>query len=105
ENGVAPLRLSPAALRELEQYDWPGNVRELQNLMERTALYCDGDVVQPSTLRALLGRALPRQSTPAADPQHGVDDNDSTGRTAESDWPSLEEVEAEHIERTLRRAA
>ncbi len=30
------LRVSPGALRALENYEWPGNVRELQNVVERT---------------------------------------------------------------------
>lgn len=104
ENGLAPLRLSPAALRELQQYDWPGNVRELQNLMERTALYSEGDIVQPSTLRALLGRALPLE-TPSLASHLPAAHHGEPGGAVGSDWPSLEEVEAKHIERTLRRAA
>ena len=45
---VEPRRmtLSPAALRLLGAQDFPGNVRELRNLLERTALLCDGDVIE-----------------------------------------------------------
>jgi DNA-binding NtrC family response regulator len=32
---VGPQRLTPQALRRLEQYDWPGNVRELSHVIER----------------------------------------------------------------------
>lgn len=33
-----PMRLSSAALRQLEDYSWPGNIRELQHLIERHVL-------------------------------------------------------------------
>src|SRR5262249_25802116 len=34
-NHVGARRLTPQALRRLEQYDWPGNVRELSHVIER----------------------------------------------------------------------
>jgi two-component system response regulator FlrC len=39
-----PLRLTAAAKDSLLAYAWPGNVRELENMMERTAILCDGEV-------------------------------------------------------------
>jgi DNA-binding NtrC family response regulator len=45
---VAPrrkLQISEAALQLLEAQDYPGNVRELRNLLERSALLCDGDTL------------------------------------------------------------
>lgn len=44
EFGKPSLQLSADALEKLAAYDWPGNVRELQNLIERTAILCDGTV-------------------------------------------------------------
>ena len=35
-------RIEPASLRRLQQYDWPGNIRQLQNLIEQSAVLCDG---------------------------------------------------------------
>jgi transcriptional regulator with PAS, ATPase and Fis domain len=45
---TAPRRiaLSPGALHLLEAQAFPGNVRELRNLLERTALLCDGDQIE-----------------------------------------------------------
>lgn len=40
------LRISPEALRLLEQHQWPGNVRELRNVIERAVVLCDGDTVR-----------------------------------------------------------
>ena len=33
-------------LKALEHYDWPGNIRELQNVIERAAVTCTGQVFQ-----------------------------------------------------------
>ena len=42
--------ISDAALQLLEQYDWPGNVRQLESAIERAAISCDGDVIEPRHL-------------------------------------------------------
>ena len=36
--GALPLRITPAEMDYLTQYDWPGNVRELRNLIERSLI-------------------------------------------------------------------
>ena len=66
---VAPSRklsLSTAALALLQGQDYPGNVRELRNLLERTALLCDGDTIDATHVQQALlsGRRPPvaRQS-------------------------------------------
>ncbi len=48
ERVAAPrrLRLSAAAMRRLDAQPFPGNVRELRNLLERSALLCDGEVIE-----------------------------------------------------------
>ncbi len=48
------LKLSPAALALLGEQDYPGNVRELRNLLERTALLCDGDMIEPEHVRQAI---------------------------------------------------
>jgi len=62
-NQLDPLRLSSAALDQLEAYDWPGNVRELRHAIEHAAILADGliDLPQlPKNVRDNCG-------TPAAD--------------------------------------
>ena len=49
------LRLSPAALDDLEAYAWPGNVCELQNCIERAVILCDDDTIQPRHLSLSSG--------------------------------------------------
>ncbi len=48
--GVGTTRISPAAMRLLEDYRWPGNVRELENVVERALVLASGDVVEPQHL-------------------------------------------------------
>jgi DNA-binding NtrC family response regulator len=60
-----PLRtLSAEATKRLQDYGWPGNVRELQNVLERAAILCEGDVIQASDL------ALPEAPPPEEDIAH-----------------------------------
>jgi two-component system response regulator HydG len=41
---------SPEARAAIEAYAWPGNVRELRNLLERTVVMLEGDLIQPADL-------------------------------------------------------
>ena len=40
-------RISPGALRRLEQHDWPGNVRELYNVLQRAAVFAENSQILP----------------------------------------------------------
>jgi len=44
------LKFSKDALKAMKRYGWPGNVRELQNLLERTALLSDSEVIEEDHL-------------------------------------------------------
>lgn len=44
-SGSVRKSFSPAALRKLESYDWPGNVRELFNVVQRAALFSEGQCI------------------------------------------------------------
>jgi DNA-binding NtrC family response regulator len=35
-------RITAASIRRLQQYAWPGNIRQLQNVIEQSAVLCDG---------------------------------------------------------------
>ena len=78
------VQLSPAALQGLCDHDWPGNVRELRNVIERAVVLADGPEIQRSDLRfsALQGQPV----SPVV---------------SEYRPSSLEELETEHIARTL----
>jgi len=44
-------RLSPAALKELQEYPFPGNVRELENILERALALTTGDEIRKEDLQ------------------------------------------------------
>jgi two-component system, NtrC family, response regulator AtoC len=58
------LTLAGSALNLLKQYAWPGNVRELANVLERAAIMCSGNNINPEHLPADLTKALPAASMP-----------------------------------------
>jgi sigma-54 dependent transcriptional regulator, acetoin dehydrogenase operon transcriptional activator AcoR len=61
--GLGDRRFATETLARLATYDWPGNVRELRNLVESLMLTSGGDVIEPSDLPDIIGRAsLPRQT-------------------------------------------
>ncbi len=42
--------LSDNAKEALLEYDWPGNIRELLSVVERAAILCEGDTIEPGDL-------------------------------------------------------
>jgi Nif-specific regulatory protein len=86
KHGKPELAFSPAARARLQQHRWPGNIRELEHCIESAVVLCESETVTPDHL-ALPGVAR----TPA--PQ-------SQGPSAFRPRP-LEEVEREHVLRTL----
>jgi DNA-binding NtrC family response regulator len=56
EMGKAIQGVSPAALSALRDHTWPGNIRELRNVLERAAVFCDGEQIELSHLpRDIVG--------------------------------------------------
>jgi len=45
------LDISPEALRLLVSLPWEGNVRELENTIERAAILCDGEKIEPEDVQ------------------------------------------------------
>ena len=74
--------VSPAAMRSLETHEWPGNVRELQSALIRAAVVAVGDTLTSEDLPDFAARR--------------------EGRTGP--FPTLVEVEREHVRRALARA-
>ena len=99
KHGVSVEGFSESTVESLSGHDFPGNVRELQNVIERAVIMCDPDgVIQPEQLN-LLGQAL-------GQPQRTVDDEVETVEASPegNSFPSLENVEKEHIILALGQA-
>ena len=61
--GCGLKRISPAALKQLVQYDWPGNVRELENLMERLVILAEDETVETTDFPTHVLQGAPAETT------------------------------------------
>jgi DNA-binding NtrC family response regulator len=57
KNGRARLSVPRDVLARLMDYGWPGNVRELENVIERAAVLCRGDVLRLEDLPDSVAQA------------------------------------------------
>ncbi len=74
--GVLPKRLAPEAREALVRYDWRrNNVRELRNVIERSVVAADGEVIRAGDLPAEV-----RGETPAS-PDGSTDESFQAQRT------------------------
>lgn len=48
-------RISPRALQEMSEYDWPGNISELKNVLERSMILADGQIIEYNHLAPYIG--------------------------------------------------
>jgi DNA-binding NtrC family response regulator len=84
----SPKTISTKAMEVLVAYDWPGNIRELENVIERAAILCQNNVIEPRDL------SLP--NSPLVLPASNGQENKIGTATA------LKEIERMHIEGVLR---
>ena len=54
--GQKPPRVSPEALKQLEEYGWPGNVRQLENAIERACITARDGEIRVANLPPDVGR-------------------------------------------------
>jgi formate hydrogenlyase transcriptional activator len=80
--GKPARRVAPGTLERLAHYQWPGNVRELANVLERAVILCNGAVIHDEHIGSL---ASATSAQPAAS------------------FPTLEEVERQHLLRALEQ--
>jgi DNA-binding NtrC family response regulator len=80
--------ISPRAMEVLMEYEWPGNIRELENVIERAAILCRNNMIEPQDL------SLP--NTPMSLPG-GTSADQKIGTAI-----PLKEIERLHIEGVLR---
>jgi Nif-specific regulatory protein len=87
ETGRKIHGFTPAALDKMRAYNWPGNVRELRNVVERAVALGSGSVIDADEVWLSNLEALQR---PAG------------GNSAEYQPMSIERLEKQHIEATLK---
>lgn len=80
-----PEKISDEAMEAMIQYDWPGNVRELEHIIKRAVALCDTREVNPFK----IAHDIPFIRT------------ESFGK--ETSAQLLQDIEGEHIEKTLVR--
>ena len=116
-HGSPPKEMSPHCLVCMLQHHWPGNVRELENFLEQAVLYASDNMIQPDHLSDVAGRiyfcpvgaALGCQQDRGCPPLSddvftSVAPADPADATAsEVPWPTLAQLERDHIQRTLER--
>lgn len=81
--------LTPEAMEKLKSYDFYGNIRELENILERAAIFSDGNLITEDNIEL-----------------RGNDLRPSVSKGAEisiAEGVSLKEIEKQTIERALRR--
>jgi NtrC-family two-component system response regulator AlgB len=86
QNGKPISGFAASARTALVQYTWPGNIRELRNAVERGVILASGPLVDLSDLPSQIGGG-----------------NRSVAASVEI--VTLEQMEAEHIRRTLASTA
>jgi DNA-binding NtrC family response regulator len=62
KNQVGVKGFSSESMCLMESYSWPGNVRELRNIVERLAILCDQDRIEPHHLPDEIRKAQPRST-------------------------------------------
>jgi two-component system response regulator AtoC len=86
---AAPPAITEAAVARLCAYDWPGNVRELENVLTRALMQARDGVITPDLLELAAVDGAISQAAAVPIPSDGAD------------LRTLDQVEAEHIQRVL----
>ncbi|MGD0897550.1 MAG: sigma-54 dependent transcriptional regulator [Thermoguttaceae bacterium] len=88
QNGKAALEFSEPVREAMVRYGWPGNLRELRNAIERGVILAAGERIEPGHLPSQIVGGERAVAAPE-------------GKAA----MTLEQLEAEHIRRTLASTA
>ena len=73
---IAPnrdVKISPAMMRALLDYDWPGNVRELENVVERSIILSETNMLKRDFLPVALTGCNAASTIQVSFPEDGLD--------------------------------
>ena len=110
--GLPCCTLSAEARAALESFDWPGNVRQLRNVLEQAAIDSDSPVISGELVRRIIAVATGSESVNGAGPAEAPMPLPTRWEFSKTlpeyslpsrapAWLTLEEVERDHIARTL----
>ncbi|MEK6679231.1 MAG: nif-specific transcriptional activator NifA [Nitrospirota bacterium] len=85
------IKLSPAAITKLIEYNWPGNVRELENYIERIVIMSSKNLLQPEDI-----------SLPRTDVSTSIKTSGMTASADSSLIKTVEEMERQKITEVLK---
>ncbi len=102
--GGPDIAIAPEVLDALRGYHWPGNIRELRNVIERARILCHGDVLSVDHL-LLPGSGAPEPLVASATlpPARPSSPPAPAAPAAGQHFPTLEEIERNHIQEALAR--
>ncbi len=84
--GPKPFTIQPEAMEILRGYNWPGNVRELANVLERSQILAEDNIITPDDL-----------------PENIIESGQVSSSTADPNSRLLSDVERQHVEEVLRQ--
>ena len=84
----------------MENYPWPGNVRELRNIVERMAILCDAERIEPRHLPAEIHQAPPRRTSAQPLPETWEEFKKLKQQVRDS---AVQELECRFLAEALRR--
>lgn len=100
-----PRKLSQASIDFLMARRWPGNVRQLMHAVERAAIFCESDLIEPADFGIMDAEPQGMGEPPTSDPGDGAGPSASEVQPGESLRVSnaVEQVEEQMIRQAMAR--
>jgi two-component system response regulator AtoC len=92
--------ITEQAIALLSSYDWPGNIRELKNVIERAAIFRQGDSIGEAEVRIALREQFSQTNSKVA--LSAGKEIPELGRTGIQLGETIEQIERELIEKALQ---